>query len=269
MISARLWTRKCSERLSKSTVVLYPVSSNTSPLHNIHNDAFDQVCSYISNCTSPIILDSGCGTGRSSLLLGELYPSHVVIGIDRSMARLSRNSKFRNGNEHRSFDNDKSLNDDSSNINANIPTVQQAAPNVFLVRAELVDFWRLILQHQQQELGILHIISCCIPIHIRKSHDSRVDGMLIHPFHYCYNSTPTSLPFEATGRDISRNFVIPSCTQVTTIQQEWTDKIMHPSLWNRSKRNDCITKRPSGKDIPLLDQLWTKVSWYRRTDLWA
>jgi len=31
-----------------------------------------------------IILDSGCGTGRSTLLLGERYPNSIVLGIDRS-----------------------------------------------------------------------------------------------------------------------------------------------------------------------------------------
>ena len=29
-----------------------------------------------------VILDSGCGTGRSSLLLGEKYPDCVVIGVE-------------------------------------------------------------------------------------------------------------------------------------------------------------------------------------------
>ena len=31
------------------------------------------------------------------------------------------------------------------------PAVEHAAPNVWLVRAELVDFWRLLWQHQQQQ----------------------------------------------------------------------------------------------------------------------
>jgi hypothetical protein len=37
-----------------------------------------------------IVLDSGCGTGRSSLVLGRLYPQHTVVGVDRSVARLSK-----------------------------------------------------------------------------------------------------------------------------------------------------------------------------------
>eukprot|EP00798_Chlamydomonas_sp_ICE-L_P017543 gene17543-23864_t len=42
-----------------------------------------------------VILDSGCGTAGSSILLGSMYPHHVVIGVDRSLARLSRNVIFR------------------------------------------------------------------------------------------------------------------------------------------------------------------------------
>lgn len=121
------------------------------PIAKHTREAFDKVSNYILDNKTPIVLDSGCGTGRSSMLLGEMYPSHVVIGIDRSMARLSRNQKFQteygvvdditNANDGETpFDKDTSM--DSS-----VPTVQQAADNVYLVRAELVDFWRLTLSH--------------------------------------------------------------------------------------------------------------------------
>lgn len=38
----------------------------------------------------PVVLDSGCGTGRSSALLARSYPRLPVIGIDRSAVRLSK-----------------------------------------------------------------------------------------------------------------------------------------------------------------------------------
>lgn len=79
---------------------------------------------------TPIILDSGCGTGRSSLHLGRLYPDAVVLGIDRSVARLSKNPNFQS-----SVASDDGPSDDAL-------LVRQAADNVWLVRAELVDFWR-------------------------------------------------------------------------------------------------------------------------------
>jgi len=85
--------------------------------------AYEELCTHISPDT-PIILDSGCGTGRSSLHLGQLYPQHNILGIDRSLVRLLRNQHY----------------DESTNL------VQQAAPNVYLMRAELVDAWRLLLE---------------------------------------------------------------------------------------------------------------------------
>ena len=41
-----------------------------------------------------VILDSGCGAGMSTVCLSSLYPDIPVIGIDRSVARLSRNKKL-------------------------------------------------------------------------------------------------------------------------------------------------------------------------------
>ena len=65
----------------------------------------------------PIILDSGCGTGKSTRRLAELWPRHIVIGVDRSHVRLAKSgvntSFFRSG-------------------------------NCVLVRAELTTFWRLL-----------------------------------------------------------------------------------------------------------------------------
>lgn len=60
-----------------------------------------------------IILDSGCGTGLSSYHLSQQFPDYLIIGVDKSTARLSRQ-------RHR-------------------------AENMFLVQAELIDFWRLLV----------------------------------------------------------------------------------------------------------------------------
>ncbi|MDX1803227.1 MAG: methyltransferase domain-containing protein [Alcanivorax sp.] len=38
----------------------------------------------------PLLLDSGCGTGRSSWLLARQYPQSLVIAIDQSADRLAR-----------------------------------------------------------------------------------------------------------------------------------------------------------------------------------
>lgn len=60
-----------------------------------------------------VILDSGCGTGESTLNIAIANPDVPVIGIDKSAARLTK--------------------------------AGTAPRNAFLVRAELLDFWRLAL----------------------------------------------------------------------------------------------------------------------------
>lgn len=76
-----------------------------------------------------VILDSGCGTGRSSLLLGEQNSNCNVIGVDRSFVRLGKNRQISSNDFDEAY-------------------VQQVSENVWLVRADLVDFWRCCLQAQ-------------------------------------------------------------------------------------------------------------------------
>ncbi|MFQ5629171.1 MAG: tRNA (guanine(46)-N(7))-methyltransferase TrmB [bacterium] len=89
--------------------------------------AFEQAKSVIARQQAPLILDSGCGTGKSTVFLAQKYPGHFVIGIDKSLARLSKNP---------SFD----------------PLLGGAGvgQNFLLVRADLIDFWRLAVQHNWQ-----------------------------------------------------------------------------------------------------------------------
>ncbi len=63
-----------------------------------------------------LILDSGCGTAISTRLLARQNPDSVVLGIDRSLHRLSKN------------------------YNQTLPD------NVHLLQAECADFWRLALK---------------------------------------------------------------------------------------------------------------------------
>ena len=64
---------------------------------------------------APLILDSCCGVGESSIALALAFPEHYVIGVDQSELRLRKNSE-----------------------SGALP------PNLDLVRADLVDFWRLM-----------------------------------------------------------------------------------------------------------------------------
>ena len=74
--------------------------------------AFQTAAEFAKSRAAPLIIDAGCGTGRSTLKLAERYPDRTVIGVDRSEARLSKG--------------------------------RHAPANALLLRAELGDFWRLL-----------------------------------------------------------------------------------------------------------------------------
>ncbi len=68
---------------------------------------------------TPLILDSCCGVGESSLILARAFPDHYVIGVDQSAVRLARGQRDQQGGS--------------------------AWPsNLDLVRADVVDYWRLL-----------------------------------------------------------------------------------------------------------------------------
>lgn len=61
----------------------------------------------------PIILDSCCGNGESSAVIAQSYSDRLVIGVDKSAARLRPKLESR------------------------------LVPNLILLRADCIDFWRL------------------------------------------------------------------------------------------------------------------------------
>lgn len=66
------------------------------------------------NAQAPLILDAGCGVGWSTLNLAQAFPDHFVIGVDQSLDRISRGKPM------------------------------EMPANAVLIRADLVDFWRLL-----------------------------------------------------------------------------------------------------------------------------
>ena len=68
-----------------------------------------------------VVLDSGCGTGESTIHIARKYPNIPVIGIDKSCDRLNKA-----GNPVQT-------------------SGEEVPPNAFWIRAELLDFWRLAL----------------------------------------------------------------------------------------------------------------------------
>jgi len=66
---------------------------------------------------SPLILDAGCGVGWSTLNIAQQFPNHFVLGVDQSIDRLARGKPM------------------------------ELPANASLIRADLVDFWRLLAEN--------------------------------------------------------------------------------------------------------------------------
>lgn len=62
----------------------------------------------------PLIIDSFCGTGMSTALLAQRFPTHAIIGLDQSVARLQKHQPH-------------------------------GADNYLLLRAECEPFWRALI----------------------------------------------------------------------------------------------------------------------------
>ena len=86
------------------------------PLHAPSVRAFEALERLLPAERGRLVLDAGCGTGRSTRLLAEAFPEHVVIGVDKSAARLAR---------------------------VGADTAPRRHGNAFWLRAELETLWRL------------------------------------------------------------------------------------------------------------------------------
>jgi tRNA G46 methylase TrmB len=82
------------------------------PIASFNADAFARLELWLSASPLPWILDSGCGTGFSTCHLAEQFPQHRIVGVDRSEHRLSK--------------------------------AQSDHDRILWLRADLVDFWRLL-----------------------------------------------------------------------------------------------------------------------------
>lgn len=80
------------------------------PLRGHSQAAFARLAASVT-MDQGLVLDAGCGTGRSTAALAQIHPDCLVIGVDRSASRLAR-----------------------------APILPA---NACLVRADLTDFWRL------------------------------------------------------------------------------------------------------------------------------
>jgi len=89
------------------------------PIAPYNQAAFEQFCARWDGA-QPVILDSGCGVGWSTLRLAQSHPKALVVGIDQSEVRLMRRK----------------------------PLPPALWPeNLLFLRADVIDFWRLLAAH--------------------------------------------------------------------------------------------------------------------------
>lgn len=102
-----------------SLVARHAIHPFQQPIAEHNRTAFDSsIARWRAHDEHPLILDAGCGVGLSTLNLATEFPDHFVIGVDQSADRSTRNTQW-----------------------------DGAVPDNFVrVRANLVDYWRLLLQ---------------------------------------------------------------------------------------------------------------------------
>ncbi|MES2832031.1 MAG: SAM-dependent methyltransferase [Pseudomonadota bacterium] len=98
-------------------VARHAASTFLKPIGLVNRQAFDHSLAIWKQAgDKPLILDAGCGVGLSTHHLARCFPSHFVIGVDQSAHRLSRGLTW----------------------------PHEVPANLLLVRADLVDYWRLL-----------------------------------------------------------------------------------------------------------------------------
>lgn len=112
--SSRQVTSNQAQPYEKLAQVLecHQQSTFQKPIAEFNRQAFEQAQALLEKHGGPFILDSCCGVGQSTRLLAERFPKHFVLGVDRSADRLERK-------------------------------LGELPANACLIRADLVDFWRL------------------------------------------------------------------------------------------------------------------------------
>lgn len=106
----------------QAIVARHALSRYRRPIAQHQYAAWQILIDFTQKRPKPIILDSCCGTGLSTSMLAQRFPEHWVVGIDKSAARLSRNT-------------------------------QQLPTNCLLLRADVIDLWRII---NDKKLPITH-----------------------------------------------------------------------------------------------------------------
>jgi tRNA G46 methylase TrmB len=89
---------------------------------------------WLNTWNGDVIIDAGCGVGQSTLKIAAMHPQAKVVGVDKSIARLSK---------HKSYV--KTAQEDGAVVTKDdAPT---GNTNYLLLQADLNDFWRLLAHY--------------------------------------------------------------------------------------------------------------------------
>lgn len=110
-------TQQEAHRHLATLVARHAASEFRKPFMPYNRDAFDASMQAWQDAGGPpLIIDAGCGVGLSTFHLAAQFPDHFVIGIDQSEDRITRNTRW----------------------------TGEPPRNAIRVRADLVDYWRLL-----------------------------------------------------------------------------------------------------------------------------
>jgi tRNA (guanine-N7-)-methyltransferase len=101
----------------RQLVARHALTEFRKPIADYNRVAFDSsMDAWQTAGAPPLILDAGCGVGLSTMNLAAQFPDHFVIGVNQSADRLSRKT----------------------------PWPEPPPSNYRHLRADLVDYWRLL-----------------------------------------------------------------------------------------------------------------------------
>jgi len=92
--------------------------------------AFQIMLDWLQDWHGEVIIDACCGVGESTARLALAYPNCRIVGVDKSAARLSKQSHYQ-----------KLVHKDSAQ------NIEEGLTNHINIQADLNDFWRLLEQH--------------------------------------------------------------------------------------------------------------------------
>ncbi len=112
-------------------------STFSRPIAEHSIEAFKQISDYLDGFAGDVVIDACCGVGESTKNLAKLYPNKRIIGIDKSIARLSKHHAYIDTHHN---DIATELQEDKSD--KRLLTSANKPNNYILVRGDLIDIWR-------------------------------------------------------------------------------------------------------------------------------